>query len=236
MPERRVLARTGAEHSLQDSSLTNGGDEEKTMPERKILVLYGSTRGASQKAAERFVEDCDERLSPDEIREITGSDDIDITLSCQGPIALDNFLKDPEWAPLVVIFVSSFGSGDGPRNGRKFRKKCDAWTQVFQGNPDKPKPLAGMRFALCGLGESTYQTYMKNPIVTCDALTLLGAEIVGERGFADSVEGEPHQQIEIATWQEEMWAKLAEVLVQKPAMTEEQLAAAREFVLQDAKS
>uniref|UniRef100_A0A7S2V9B0 Flavodoxin-like domain-containing protein n=1 Tax=Entomoneis paludosa TaxID=265537 RepID=A0A7S2V9B0_9STRA len=208
------------------------------MPERTILVLNGTTRGTSKKAAEKFADQCSERLSHEAIHEMTGVADIQVKCKITGEgekesptMTMDEFLKNPEWEPLVVIFVSSFGSGDGPRTGRKFRKKCDAWTLAHIGNADRPQPLAGISFALCGLGESTYDTYMKNPIVVGETLSLLGADMVGERGSADSAEGIARQEIEIETWMEEIWPKLAELVAQEPKITPEQLQAAREFVL-----
>ena len=129
---------------------------------RPILVLYGTTRGASLKAAEYFVSQCSEELSEHRAKELTGKSDL--LVKCEGPISLDDFLNEPNWAPLVVIFVSSLGSGDGPMKGRKFRKQCDAWIKAHQDMSDKSKPLQGIRFALCGLGDSSYDFYMKNPI------------------------------------------------------------------------
>ena len=131
------------------------------MPSRNISVLYGTSRGASLKAAEDFVEQSRKFLSVEQIKDIAGESDVDV--NCEGPISLDDFLKEPNWSPLIVVFVSSFGSGDGPMQGRKFRKRCNNWIKTFQDNPDKPKPLTGIEFALCGLGDSSYETYMKNP-------------------------------------------------------------------------
>ena len=197
------------------------------MTERQVLVLYGSSRGASADAADKFVKECAHHLTT------TTDNTNDHTIHVSEPIALDDFLKDPVWAPWVVIFVSSFGSGGGPRNGRQFRRKCDAWKQAHQDNPDLPKPLEGMHFAICGLGDSSYKTYMENPIVVTETLELLGAELVGNRGKADSADGEASQQKTIDEWMESMWEPLREVLSKEPSVSKEGLEKARAFVLDD---
>ncbi|KAL7569210.1 hypothetical protein ACA910_016768 [Epithemia clementina (nom. ined.)] len=199
------------------------------MPSRNLLVLYGSTRGSSLKAAEDFVSRCKEELSAERIEDLTGEGDVQVT--CDGPLSLDAFLEDPNWTSNVIVFVSSFGSGDAPMKGRKFRKKCDEWIKSFQDNPDKPKPLTGIEVSLCGLGDSSYETYMNNPKVTCQALTLLGAEMLGERGEADATNGSERQAKDIQDWVNSIFPLLAKSVSKEPRVTKEQLNEAREFVL-----
>lgn len=130
-----------------------------------LLVLYGSQRGSTEDAAQRFCQKVSEHLGPKGLGVKTKL------------MTLDDFLlsKTEPWSRLVVIFVSSFGLGGPPLGthsaftyricistahtanvwyvgARKFRKLCDAWIATHKDNPDEPKMLEGLKFVLCGLG------------------------------------------------------------------------------------
>lgn len=96
-----------------------------------VTVLYGSQRGASERAAEAFAMELG-----------------DLRVSVH---RLDDFLKDPHWTPVVVIFVSSFGIGGAPKGAWDFRSMCDDWLELYS-DPDVLKPLEGLALAVCGLG------------------------------------------------------------------------------------
>ena len=69
--------------------------------------------------------------------------------------------------------------------------------------------------------------------VTCEALTLLGAEMVGERGEADAQNGAEGQSKEIQDWIDSMSPILAKSVAHEPRIKQEQLIEAREFVLRE---
>lgn len=73
-----------------------------------------------------------------------------------------------------------------------------------------------VRACVCVLlfaGDSTYQTYLKNPTTIDQALTAAGAERVGEMGKADAHQiGNQAQDKTISRWIEDLWIPLGKAL------------------------
>ena len=187
---------------FQPGTTTSQADEEV----EEILVLFGSQRGTSEDAAGAFAKEAPNRLNV-KVKSVE----------------LDDFLESPSWRRVVVVFVSSFGTGGAPMGAQEFRKFCDRVIQEYTDKPEKAGFLKGIHLALCGQGDSKYQTYQENPKVTVKALTMAGAELVGEVGATDA-ESRMEQQEEIGQWIESMWDPLAKVLAEAP-LTEDRLQA-----------
>ncbi len=184
---------------------TNMTGEETTMTEEEeILVLFGSQRGTSEDAASAFAQEAPKRLH---VKVKT--------------VEMDDFLESPSWRRVVVIFVSSFGTGGAPMGAQAFRKFCDRVITDYTDNPDKTGFLKGIHIAICGQGDSKYQTYQENPKSIVKALTMAGAELVGDVGATDA-ENRMKQQEEIRQWIESMWDPLSKVLAEAP-VTEDRL-------------
>ncbi len=74
---------------------------------------------------------------------------------------------------------------------------------------------------MLGLGDSDFdETFMKNPKITEEALKLVGARLVGERGIADAFDGAMAQQKMIDEYVDGIWSHLANVVVQEPVPEE----------------
>jgi sulfite reductase alpha subunit-like flavoprotein len=141
---------------------------------------------------------------------------------------LDDFLELERcrWTRLVVIIASSYGVGQAPLGGYRFRDLCDAWllerSQKAEGGEadaavNRGRVLDGVRYALCGLGDSKYTTFFKNPTVIDSALQAAGAVRVGELGKADaSGVGDAAQSVVIERWIDGIWTQLARTVVQEP--------------------
>jgi sulfite reductase alpha subunit-like flavoprotein len=170
--------------------------------QEEVLVLYGSHSGTSEQAAMDFAERVKDCVKAEGVTAV--------------PIVmeLDDFLKKAEWRRLVVIFVSSFGKGGAPRGARKFRQLCDAWIHEYKEIPEKKQHLSGVRFFLCGQGDSKYSTFQENPNKAVEALSLAGAELIGKKGESDASGTE--QQKEIDDWIESVWTPFSEALSQEP--------------------
>lgn len=132
----------------------------------KVYVLYGSQTGNSEQAAQDFCSAIVDRLSSGRIQDFTQTPDHISIVPVH--MQLDDFLEleRAKWTRLVVIFVSSYGVGQAPLGAWRFRELCDAWID------DKAShfPLKGLRFALCGLGDSKYTTFFRSKwlcIVLC---------------------------------------------------------------------
>ena len=123
---------------------------------------------------------------------------------------LDDFLElhEAKWTRLVVIVCSSYGVGQAPLGGYRFREYCDALVER-----NDATQLEGLTFALLGLGDSKYTTFFKNPTITNEALQLAGATRVGELGKADA---SADQLAIIAKWIDGIWPSLQVALEQNP--------------------
>lgn len=191
-----------------------------TKRSEEFLVLYASQMGTSKQAAQAFCEEAATRLSPAAIPDLTDNTELEITAT---PVLmkLDDFLKIREaaWTRLLVIFVSSYGKGDAPRDGHRFRDFCDTLSMSAKAK----NLLTGVHFAMCGLGNSSFRTYMENPQLIDDALRAAGAERVGPFAKADADKfGEESQENVISKWQDGIWKELAKVLIKEP-LSEERL-------------
>ena len=191
-----------------------------TQRNEEILVLYASQMGTSRRAAEAFCEEATTKLSASAIQDMTGNSDIEVTVT-PTLLTMDDFLKTKQaaWTRLVVIFVSSYGMGDAPKDGHRFRDLCDVL-------PMKGRNiLKGIQFAICGLGNSSFRTFMANPKAIEEGLRGGGANRIGDFAHADADKsGDESQKNTIAKWQEDIWDELAEVLIEEP-LSEETLAA-----------
>ena len=181
--------------------LTSPTTSTEELPEggERITILYGSHSGTAEETADALCQD------------ITGKKKLPSHVTVVGPTALDDFVKNPQWTRVVIIVVSSFGLGHAPRNARQFRKLCDHWTTQLK-DVAESKPLAGVHFALLGLGSSSYSTYQENPNAVYQGLTAAGAQLIGDKGMADSAEGPEPQQKQISEWIEALWRPLTDVL------------------------
>ena len=216
-----------------------------TVRTEKIYVLFGSQTGNSEQAAQDFCAQADERLSPEAIQRLTGTkDEITVETVC---MQLDDFLELDRcaWARLTVIVTSSYGVGQAPLGGYRFRELCDAWYETYSSTNDENKDdknhkkdttiilpsasiLKGFSFCLCGLGDSKYTTFFRNPTRINEALQLVGATRAGPLGKCDaSGTGDDEQQASIKRWMDGIWPHVAKVVAQPP-LTEEQLASAQQ--------
>ncbi|EED87489.1 hypothetical protein THAPSDRAFT_264925, partial [Thalassiosira pseudonana CCMP1335] len=157
------------------------------------LVLYGTQTGNSEAAAEEITSSLSSQLSKLPFK---------VTPKL---LTLDDFLelRHGEWTRVVVIVCSSYGVGQAPLGARKFREWCD-----------EVKFLSGVKFALCGLGDSHYTTYFRNPTVIEEALTTLGAVRVGKLGKADASGTDDMEQSKVIDrWIGDLWGVLETSIV-----------------------
>ena len=176
-----------------------------------LYVLYGSQMGNSEQAAKDFVQqfrgkqnqyDAFQGLQPKAIQ-------------------LDDYLEmyhSPVSALPLIIFVSSYGVGQAPLGANRFREVCDTLIENDQNNKvGNSTLLKGMSYAICGLGDSSYPTYLKNPATIDQGLTVAGAtRIVGTKlGKADaSQSGTNSQDKVIQEWIQNLWEPLSTCLQQ----------------------
>jgi len=178
----------------------------------EIHVLYASQTGDSENAAREFASSISKKLS-NETRIVIGR-----------AMQQDDFLEI-ERAPfpssrIVVIITSSYGVGQAPLGGYKFRELCDA----ILDKPDKQvnKMLHGLKYAMLGLGDSNYITFFENPLTLDSALTKAGAVRIGPLGKADrNGQGDDEQFKVMKDWTEGIWEPLNDVLSKEESMSKE---------------
>lgn len=165
--------------------------------EEEVLVLFASQTGNSEQAAETVAAAIPEKLSTPTLK-VTAKH-----------LQLDDFLEleQAQWTRLVVICMSSYGVGQAPLGGYRFRTFCDA---LLEKKPTTT--LDGLTFALLGLGDSKYTTFFMNPTITNDALTSAGAKRVGDIGKADA---SGDQLKVIQDWIDGIWPSLKKALQQE---------------------
>lgn len=173
-----------------------------------LYVLYGSQTGNSEQAAKDFCTKLKTKFTP-EFFESQGLPHIDVETTCT---QLDDFLEieHAAYTKCLVIFVSSYGVGQAPMGAYRFREVCDAF---FESPQTYKIALKGLKYALCGLGDSTYRTYLNNPSSIDKGLVAAGAIRIGEMGKADAhALGDLAQDKTIARWVEALWIPLAKAL------------------------
>ena len=132
-------------------------------PPRRLLVLYGSQTGTAQDVAEGVARQARRRC---------------LDAEC---LALDDYPRAKlPMERLVVFVVATAGDGEVPDNMREF------W--LFLRNPRLPKRALATRptrFAVFGLGDSTYEKYNAAARMLHARLVALGASpLPGDAGLA----------------------------------------------------
>mmetsp|Transcript_5913 Transcript_5913/g.8942 ORF Transcript_5913/g.8942 Transcript_5913/m.8942 type:complete len:246 (-) Transcript_5913:61-798(-) len=170
-----------------------------------LYVLYGSQMGNSEEAAQTFCKELEKRYTPDffKANELAH---VNVETIC---IQLDDFLEmhHAKFTKLLVVFVSSYGVGQAPLGAYRFREVCEAWKE------DDKKPLDGLKYAICGLGDSSYPTFLKNPVTIDEGLTAAGAVRIGDLAKADAnAVGDKAQDKVISAWIDGMMLPVAKAL------------------------
>ena len=199
----------------------------ETTPRREeVYILYGSQSGSTEKAALAFAEEMTKKLTSESIEEMTGTQtNIEIMPTV---MKLDEFLerKEGKWTRLVLLFLSSYGSGEAPVGAKKFRDFCDALVKQYENNNHQIKtnlPLEGLHYSMCSFGQFSFKTYFVNTSITERGLRAAGAKRIGEVAKADAKGVGEHSQANVVKrWKEEMWKPLADFFVQEP-LSEESL-------------
>lgn len=156
----------------------------------RVLVLYATNTGNSQAAADSAAEAL--KREGITVKECT-MDEVD-------PTALAA-------EPLVAIFCSSGAEGI-PANGAKMFQWLSAPSRAAE------KPLARVRFALFGLGDSAYEEYLRIPKRVDSAVRACGATPFMAMGDGDESKGGFRKNL--AEWLPKMVSAAKQALGTKP--------------------
>jgi MioC protein len=125
-----------------------------------VTILFGTESGNAELVAEDIAADLTGVNA-----EVVDMSDFDIA----------DFTADT----FYIVVCSTHGEGELPSSARPFHAALMA---------DRPD-LAGVRYAVFGLGNSSYDVYSHGSEIVDEALTELGAERVGVYGRHDAVDG-----------------------------------------------
>ncbi len=126
-----------------------------------ILILYGTESGNAETVADDFVDEFSGQV------EISSLDMTDATLDDLTP------------ETFYIVVCSTHGDGGLPASAVPFAELLD------EEQPD----LSGVRYAMFGLGDSSYETYSRGSERIDERLAALGATRVGEYGRHDAGDG-----------------------------------------------
>ncbi len=150
-----------------------------TVSKRSVLVLWASQTGNAEEYANRCTEELAEHgLSPRLV-------DMD---TCD--------LSEVVSARDVLIITSTFGDGGPPDNG------ADFWSRL--GAEDAPS-MAGVRFAVFGMGDTSYDDFCGHGRAIDTRLAALGAQPLLPR-----VDSEPDYDEPFEKWIGEIWNLLGQ--------------------------
>lgn len=136
----------------------------------KITILYGTESGNS------------EMLSDDIAAELSDDHDVDAAN------LEDTGTGDLDPGTVYVFVCSTYGEGDLPASAIPF---ADA---LREDAPD----LSGLRYAMFGLGDSSYEeTYNNGSLRLAALLDGCGASMIGERGLHDAASGDGPEEAAI---------------------------------------
>ncbi|BDS50672.1 flavodoxin domain-containing protein [Rhodoluna lacicola] len=127
---------------------------------KKVVILFGTESGNAEFAAEDIAAEISGRDS--EVVDMTDFDVSDFTP--------ENF---------YIIISSTHGEGELPSGAVPFFEALES---------DAPD-LAGIEYAVFGLGDSSYENYSRGSELISEKLTELGAKRVGEYGRHDADTG-----------------------------------------------
>ena len=161
-----------------------------SFPELKIY--FASQTGTAEKLAQQLVEEADE-------------------LGIENAAVVDyNDFKEETWLShkLVIVCVATHYEGDPTDNSRNFYK----WLKKLIKDKEA-KPFTGMRFAIFGLGDTSYEQYneMGNQFNTM--FHQLGGERVFEMGVGNAETFSTETDFE--KWKENLWSEIFKMYAQE---------------------
>nr|XP_027203327.1 NADPH--cytochrome P450 reductase-like [Dermatophagoides pteronyssinus] len=173
------------EPSLQRSQSESGFISKMKSGSRNMIVFYGSQTGTAEEFAARLAKEATRYgmkamvADPEE---------------CE----MEDLPKLQEIENSLAVFcVATYGEGDPTDNAQEF----------FEWLNGGGAELNGLRYAVFGLGNKTYEHYNKVGIELDAKLESLGAERVFELGLGDD---DGNIEEDFITWKEKFWLAICE--------------------------
>jgi cytochrome P450/flavodoxin len=166
IPANRADARAVADRIIADLDPDAAASARRMSPVEdggpgEIVVLYGTESGNAESIAD---------ILEDEFSEDFGIRAVDMADATAADLRPEN---------VTLVICSTHGEGEMPSSAQPFARLLDAE------QPD----LTGIRYAMFGLGDSSYEFYSRGSELIDARLAALGAERFGEYGRHDAVDG-----------------------------------------------
>lgn len=167
IPANRADARAVADRIIADldpaaaSARASSGDDDDAAGPGEIVVLYGTESGNAETIADVLIEE------------------FSVDLKIRALDMTDATAQDLRPENLTLVVCSTHGEGAMPSSAKPFAQFLD------REQPD----LTGIRYAMFGLGDSSYEFYSRGSEHIDARLAALGATRVGEYGRHDAVDG-----------------------------------------------
>uniref|UniRef100_A0A0B7BHS3 NADPH--cytochrome P450 reductase n=1 Tax=Arion vulgaris TaxID=1028688 RepID=A0A0B7BHS3_9EUPU len=147
---------------------------------RNVVVFYGSQTGTAEEFATRLAKDSSKYGMKGMVADPEECDMEDLAKLTE----IDN--------SLVIFCMATYGEGDPTDNAQEFHEF------LTNGNGD----FSGIKFAVFGLGNKTYEHYNSMGIYVDKRLEELGAQRVFELGLGDD---DANIEEDFVTWKEKFW-------------------------------
>ncbi|BFZ04391.1 hypothetical protein BsWGS_07430 [Bradybaena similaris] len=147
---------------------------------RNVVVFYGSQTGTAEEFATRLAKDASRYGMKGMVADPEECDMEDLPKLTE----IDN--------SLAIFCMATYGEGDPTDNAQEFHEF------LTNGSVD----LSGIKFAVFGLGNKTYEHYNSMGILVDKRLEELGAERVFELGLGDD---DANIEEDFVTWKEKFW-------------------------------
>lgn len=152
---------------------------------RNVVVFYGSQTGTAEEFASRLAKEAARYGMKGMVADPEESDMEDLSKLSE----IEN--------SLAIFAMATYGEGDPTDNSQEFYE----WLQ--QGEAD----LSGIRYAVFGLGNKTYEHYNEIGVYVDKRLEELGATRIFELGLGDD---DGNLEEDFITWKERFWPAVCE--------------------------
>ncbi|ORZ35192.1 hypothetical protein BCR44DRAFT_116630 [Catenaria anguillulae PL171] len=169
-------------------------DAKYTKDGKDIVILYGSQTGTGEEYAARLAKD-----------------GAKYGLNCLAADPEDFDMEDMAKIPrdkLLIFVLATYGEGEPTDNAVGLNEYLMNAAQEHASSAPDEKPLAGLHYAVFGLGNKTYEQFNAMARNVDKWCTALGGVRVGPRGEGDD---DDNMEEDFVAWRDALWPEVAKV-------------------------
>jgi sulfite reductase alpha subunit-like flavoprotein len=154
-------------------------------------ILYASETGRSERFAKHLLEIFKHSFDP--------------KLICMNEY---DFANELEHETLVILVSSTFGNGEPPNNGLKFKEFLAKKLKKINHEKSDTLPLTNLKYTVFGLGNSSYPKFCLHGKYLDESFEALGAQRIVNLGIGDELSG---QEESFRSWSVQVYKKTLQV-------------------------